>query len=587
MNVTRLFDILENYLEKYPTQDTALACKRDGAWIKFSIQEYIEQTNNISYGMLEMGILPGDKVGLISSNRPEWNMIDFAIMQIGAISIPIYPTISQDDYRHILNHAEMKMIFIEGKELRNKLQPIFSETKTLKTIITFNDQGSEYKYLDQVIESGKQHPQPDKLASLKASIKPNDLATIIYTSGTTGNQKGVMLSHSNILENVKHLSGIPSSWSNRALSFLPLCHAYERMLVYLYQYLGMSVYYAESLGTIADNIKEITPTMMSCVPRLLEKIYDKLYLSGKKLPLPSKMLYYWAFDLATKYQLDGMGWYYTLKHKLADKLIYSKWRAAIGGNFDIVVSGGSAIQPHIASFFSAIGMPVFEGYGLSETSPVICVHQRVKHGRKFGTVGLPLEGVEVKLGERDEITCRGHNVMLGYYKDPELTAKVIDADGWFHTGDTGKFTPEGQLIITGRLKSIFKTSFGKYVNPQAVESKFTESPFIENMIVLGENKKFAAALISPDFVYLKSWCAKHKIKYTTHEEMIENPAVMKRFQEEVKHYNQYFGDYEKIKRHLLVGEEWTQPGGFLSPTLKIKRNVIEEHYAEKIEKLFS
>jgi len=587
MNVTRLFDLLDNYLEKHPEQDAALACKRDGVWKKFSIQEYVELTKYISYGMLELGILPGDKVGLISSNRPEWNMIDFAVMQIGAISIPIYPTISQDDYRHILNHAAMKMIFIEGKELRNKLQPIFSETKTLRDIITFNDQGSEYKYLDQVIELGKLHPQPEKLTALKAAVKPNDMATIIYTSGTTGSQKGVMLSHSNILENVKHLSVIPSKWNNKALSFLPLCHAYERMLVYLYQYLGMSVYYAESLGTIAENIKEINPTMMSCVPRLLEKIYDKLYLSGKKLPLPSKMLYFWAFDLATKYQLEGMGWYYALKHKIADKLIYSKWRAAIGGNFDIVVSGGSAIQPHIASFFSAIGMPVFEGYGLSETSPVICVQQRIKNGRKFGTVGLPLEGVEVKLGDRNEITCRGHNVMLGYYKDPKLTAEVIDADGWFHTGDTGKFTPEGQLIITGRLKSIFKTSFGKYVNPQAVESKFTESPFIENMIVLGENKKFAAALISPDFAYLKSWCGKHKIKYTNHEEMIEHPLVAKRLGEEVKRYNQYFGDYEKIKRYQLVADEWTQQSGFLSPTLKIKRNVIEEHYAEKIEKLFS
>jgi len=586
MDVTRLFDLLENYLEKYPDQDDALACKREGIWQKFSIREYVELTNYISYGMMELGILPGDKVGIVSSNRPEWNMIDFAIMQIGGISIPIYPTISQDDYRHILNHAEMKMIFIEGKGLRNTLQPIFSETKTLKNIITFNDQGSEYNYLDQVIELGKLHPQPEKLAMLKAAIKPHDLATIIYTSGTTGNQKGVMLSHSNILENVKHLAVIPSKWNNKALSFLPLCHAYERMLVYLYQYLGMSVYYAESLGTIAENIKEISPTMMSCVPRLLEKIYDKLYLSGKKLPLVSKMLYYWAFNLATKYQPDGMSWHYTLKHKLADKLIYSKWRAAIGGNFDIVVSGGSAIQPHIASFFSAIGMPVFEGYGLSETSPVIAVSQRIKNGRKFGTVGLPLDGVEVKLGDRNEIICRGHNVMLGYYKDPKLTAEVIDKDGWFHTGDTGKFTSEGQLIITGRLKSIFKTSFGKYVNPQAIESKFTESPFIENMIVLGENKKFAGALISPDFIYLKSWCTKHKIKFTTGAEMIEHSLVAKRFQDEVKRYNQYFGDYEQIKRYQLVSEEWSQTNGFLSPTLKIKRNVIETFYAEKIEKIF-
>ena len=587
MEVTRLFDLLKNYLEKYPNQDTALACKREGSWLKVSIQEYVEQTNNMSYGMLKMGIKPGDKVGIVSSNRPEWNMLDFAIMQIGAISIPIYPTISQDDYRHILNHAEMKMIFIEGKELGKKLKPIFLETKTLKHVFTFNEQDPEYQYLDQLIGTGIKYPQPEKLAQLKAAIKPTDLATIIYTSGTTGYPKGVMLSHSNIVENVKHLSVIPSKWSNKALSFLPLCHAYERMLVYLYQYLGMSVYYAESLGTIAENIKEINPTMMSCVPRLLEKIYDKLYLSGKKLPLASKMLYYWAFDLATKYQLDGMGWYYTLQHKMADKLIYSKWRAAIGGNFDIVVSGGSAIQPHIASFFSAIGMPVFEGYGLSETSPVIAVSQRVKNGRKFGTVGLPLQGVEVILGERDEIICRGHNVMLGYYKDPELTASVIDADGWFHTGDTGKFTSEGQLIITGRLKSIFKTSFGKYVNPQAVESKFTESPFIENMIVLGENKKFAAGLISPDFVFLRSWCIKHKIKFTNNAEIIENQAVMKRFQEEIKHYNHFFGDYEQVKRYQIVPEEWTAAVGFLSPTLKIKRNVIEAHYADRIEKLFS
>lgn len=587
MNVTRLFDLLDNYIENYPNQDAALVCKRDGIWKKFSIQEYIELTNNMSYGMLELGVKPGDKIGIVSSNRPEWNMLDFAAMQIGAVSIPIYPTISQDDYRHILNHAEMKMIFIEGKELRSKLKPILSEIKTLKEIFTFIDEESEYKFLEQLITLGKENPLPDKLARLKAAIKPNDLATIIYTSGTTGSQKGVMLSHNNIVDQLKNLESIPAKWSNKALSFLPLCHAYERMLVYLYQYLGMSVYYAESLGTIAENIKEINPTMMSCVPRLLEKIYDKLYLSGKKLPLTSKMLYYWAFDLATKFQLEEMGWYYNLKFKLADKLIYSKWRAAIGGNFDIVVSGGSAIQPHIASFFSAIGMPVFEGYGLSETSPVIAVHQRVKNGRKFGTVGLPLPGVEVKLGDRDEIICRGHNVMLGYYKDPELTAQVIDTDGWFHTGDTGTFTPKKQLIITGRLKSIFKTSFGKYVNPQAIESKFTESPFIENMIVLGENKKFAGALLSPDFVFLKSWCGKHKIEYTTNEEMIENPLVIKRYKEEVKHYNHFFGDYEQIKRYQLVPNEWTTTDGFLSPTLKIKRNVIEEYYSERIEKIFS
>lgn len=586
MEVTRLYDILDNYLEKYPNQDAALASKKDGVWNKISIRDYVDKTNLISYGLMAVGVEKGERVGIVSGNRPEWNMIDFAIMQIGAVSVPIYPTISQEDYRHILNHAEMKVIFIDGKELRGKLEPIMPEVKSLKEIYTFVDEGSKYKILDELIELGKKKPQPEMLAEIKASMKPEELATIIYTSGTTGVQKGVMLSHSNIVSQVHNLKMTPAEWSKTALSFLPLCHAYERMLVYLYQYLGMSVYYAENLGTIAENIKEINPTMMSCVPRVLEKIYDKLYLAGKKQSFVKRQIYYWAFDLATKYQLEGMSPWMKSQLKLADKLIYSKWREAIGGNFDIVVSGGSAIMPHMASFFSAMGLPVFEGYGLSETSPVIAVSQRGKNGRKFGTVGPPLPGVEVKLGERDEILCRGHNVMMGYYKDPELTAQVIDADGWFHTGDTGKFTPEGQLVITGRLKSIFKTSFGKYVNPQAVESKFTESPFIDNMIVLGENKKFAAAIIVPDFVYLKNWCALHKVPYTTNAEMIKNPEVANRIKTEVKKYNAFFGDYEQVKKYQLVADEWLPTNGFLSPTLKIKRNVIEKFYAEQIEKLF-
>ena len=586
MEVTRLYDILDHYLEKYPNQDAALVSKKAGVWQKISIQEYVSQTNLISYGLMALGVEKGDNVGLVSGNRPEWNMIDFAIMQIGAVSVPIYPNISQEDYRHILNHAEMKVIFIDGKDLRGKLEPIMPEVKSLKEIYTFTEVGAKYKNLNNLIELGKDNEQPEKLEGIKASIRPEELATIIYTSGTTGVQKGVMLSHSNIVSQIHNLKMTPAEWSKKALSFLPLCPAYERMLVFLYPYLGLSVYYAESLATIAENIKEINPTMMSAVPRLLEKIYDKLYLAGKKLPFIQRNLYYWAFNLATHYQLEGMSGWMKAKLKVADKLIFTKWREAIGGNFDIVVSGGSAIQPHMASFFSAIGLPVFEGYGLSESSPVIAVSQRGRHGRKFGTVGPPLPGVEVKLGERDEILCRGHNVMMGYYKDPELTAQVIDADGWFHTGDTGKFTPEGQLIITGRLKSIFKTSFGKYVNPQSLESKFTESPFIENMIVVGENKKFAAALILPDFVYLKSWCDLHKVPYTTNEEIIKHPEVTKRFMTEVKKYNALFGDYEQIKKYQLVADEWSMNNGFLSPTLKIKRKVIQKFYESKIEQLF-
>lgn len=588
MEITKIFDILDYYLINYPNQDAALAYKKNKKWNKISIQEYIEKTNNFSYGLLKLGIKKGDKVGIVSGNRPEWNMLDFAAMQIGAISVPIYPTISQDDYRHILNHAEIKIIFIEGKDLRSRLEPILPIVKTLKEIFTFDDEGAKYRILNELQELGKNNQEPEKLAIIKAQIKPEEMATIIYTSGTTGVQKGVMLSHSNIVNQILNLRDTPAKWSKRALSFLPLCHAYERMLVYLYQYLGMSVYYAESLGTIAENIKEINPTMMSAVPRLLEKIYDKLYLSGKNLPLTQKVIYYWAFNLAKKYQLEGMSALDNTRLKIADKLVFSKWREAMGGNFDIVVSGGSAISGHIASFFSAIGMPVFEGYGLSETSPVIAVSQRGKNGRKFGTVGPPLPGVEVKLGERDEIMCRGHNVMLGYYRDPELTKEVIDEEGWFHTGDTGKFTPEGQLIITGRLKSIFKTSFGKYVNPQAVEESFKESPFIENIIVVGENKKFAAALISPEFIYLRSWCKKHNINetYIPDEELIKLPEIKKRYGDEVKKLNQSFGDYEQIKKFELVPDSWTAEAGFLSPTLKIKRKVLMNYYANKIEKLF-
>jgi long-chain acyl-CoA synthetase len=586
MEATRIFDIPLRYLKIKPEQEVAFAGKKNGEWQKIGIKKFVEITNDISYGLLALGIEPGEKIGIVCGNRPEWNMLDYAIMQIGAISIPVYPTISQDDYRYILNHAEMKMIFMEGRELKSKIEPVMPELTTLKEVYTFENIESGYKYLQQLEELGKENRKPELLKQLRAAIKPEEMATIIYTSGTTGNPKGVMLSHNNIMGQINSLKAIPAKWSHTALSFLPLCHAYERLLVYLYQYLGMSVYYAESLATIADNIKEVNPTMMTCVPRLLEKIYDKLYLSGKKLPFASKIIYYWAFKLATKYKIEGNSRWYSVRHKIADRLIYSKWRAAIGGNFDIVVSGGSAIQLHICAFFSAIGMPMFEGYGLSETSPVIAVSQRMKHGREAGTVGPALPGIEIKTGEQSEILCRGHNVMLGYYKDPELTAQVIDSQGWFHTGDTGKFTQYNQLIITGRLKSMFKTSFGKYVNPQLIESKFTESPLIENMAVFGENQKFAAALIVPDFVYLKSWCALHNVEYTTPDRIISNETVVKRYQEEVRKYNQFFGNYEQIKKYELVPDEWSQQGGQLSPTLKVKRNVIAKEYAGQIAKLF-
>ncbi|MDR1678821.1 MAG: long-chain fatty acid--CoA ligase [Prevotellaceae bacterium] len=582
--VTRIFDIIPYYLENKTEEYTAFGYKRNGEWQRLSIREYAEKVNNISYGFLKLGIEPGDKIAIISGSRPEWNILDMAALQIGAVSVPIYPTISQEDYRYILNHAEIKLIFIEGKELRTKIEPVLPDVPSIEHIYTFIDQ-EVYSYFAKLEELGEKNPEPEKLEKLKAAVSEHDMATIIYTSGTTDTPKGVMLSHANFLNNVKNVVDILSDSTERALSFLPLCHVYERMLVYLYQYAHVSVYYAENLGTIADNIKEIDPHVMTCVPRVLEKIYDKLYVAGSKLSFVRQWMYYWAFDLAKRFRLEGNGSLYNMRHRIADKLVYRKWREAMGGHFDIVVSGGSAIQPHMASFFSAIGMPVFEGYGLTETSPVIAVSR--KGQRKAGTVGPALPGIEVKIDENNEICCRGHNVMLGYYKAPELTAEVIDEAGFFHTGDTGILTQEGFLKITGRLKSIFKTSFGKYINPQKIEEKYCESPFIENMVVLGENQKFAAAIILPDFNFLPGWAKRHNIKYTTDSEMVKHPEIDKRFRKEIKKYNNYFGDWEQIKKFELVADEWSQATGVLTPTQKVKRRVIQERYAEIIEKLFA
>lgn len=588
MEVTRLFDILTRYTEKWPDQEVALAGKQNGDWRKYSIKEYVTLTNTISYALIKLGIEPGDKVGIIATNRPEWNMLDMAIMQVGAISVPIYPTISESDYLYILNHCEAKLLVVEGAEVMNKIDHILPDTPTLKMVYTFINR-NRFPYLQQMIELGEQYPDPEELLKRKTAVKEMDCATIIYTSGTTGTPKGVMLSHHNLMGQVLNLQQTPSPSSRIAFSFLPLCHAYERMLVFLYQYLGMSVYYAQNLGTIGENIKEVNPTMMSAVPRMLEKIYDKIYSSGKNMSFPSRNIFYWAIRLARKYKIEDSerSWWYNQKHKLADKLVYSKIRKNIGGNFDIVVSGAASIQARMASFFSAIGMPVFEGYGLTETSPVIAVSCRGKYGREAGTVGQPLPGVEVKIADKGEVICRGHNVMMGYYKDPELTARVIDKDRWFHTGDQGKFNQHGQLILTGRLKNIFKTSFGKYVNPQLIEEKFGESPFIENIVVVGENQKFAGALISPDFGFLKGWCERHEVEYTNPDDIINNPVVVKRFAKEIEKYNAFFGDYEQIKKYVLIPDEWSQLTDILTPTLKVKRNLVYEKYKDEIEKLFA
>jgi long-chain acyl-CoA synthetase len=588
MEITRIFDILDRYQSTYPEQNVALAGKVNKEWIKYSPKEYFDIVQNISYALIKLGINVGDKVGIISNNRPEWNLLDMATMQIGAISVPIYPTITAKEYQYILNHAEVKLVLIEGAELMEKMISIKSELPLLQHIYTIVDR-EKFPYLNQLIELGEQNPNPEELSIRKQNVLPESCCTIMYTSGTTGVPKGVMLSHKNIVNQILNLRQTPAKWSKTAFSFLPLCHAYERMLVFLYQYLGMSVYYAQNLGTIAENIKEVTPTMMSAVPRMLDKIYDKIYSSSANMPFLTKTIFRWAVKVAVRYKIQDhdRSVIYNLKHKIADKLVYSKIRKNIGGNFDIVVSGAASLQPRIASFFSAIGMPVYEGYGLTETSPVVAVSCRDKNGRESGTVGFPLPGVEIKTAENGELCCRGHNVMMGYYKDEALTKTVIDEEGWFHTGDLGHVNEKGQVILTGRLKSLFKTSFGKYVNPQVIEDKMNESPFIENIVVVGEGEKFAAALIKPDFEFLKQWCLRHNVAFSTPENSVKDPIIVERFNREVTKYNVHFNDTEKVKKFELIPDEWSQHTEILTPTLKVKRNLIQEKYKDTIYRLYN
>ena len=599
---TRLFDILDNYCEKWPDQNVALAKKENGVWVKYSPKQYQEISRNLAYALIELGIQPQDKIAIISSNRPEWNMLDMAIQQIGAIIVPIYPTISKEDYLFILNNCEAKMVILEGIAVMNKIEEILPNTPNLKLIYTMSDR-QKYPFFQQLLELGETHHHPEELEQRRNNVKTGDCATIIYTSGTTGVPKGVMLSHSNLLGQLRGIQHTPAKWSKTAFSFLPICHAYERVLVYMYQLLGMSVYYAESLATIADNMKEIHPTMMTAVPRVLEKMYEKIVQNGNKMKGLSGYIFRWAVKLTERYKIDPdeRSSFYNLKIKIADKLVYSKIREQLGAeNFDLIVSGAASISQKVAGFFSAIKMPVYEGYGMTETSPVICVSDNSKGGREVGTVGRALPGIELKINEQGEIICRGHNVMLGYYKNEELTKEIIDKDGWLHTGDMGYIDDRGRLFITGRLKNLFKTSMGKYINPQVIEEKFSESKFIENIVVFGEGQKFAAALIVPNFTYIKTWFAQqnklnfnlkqnnkqNKLDFTTKEECIKMKEVKDAISKEVKNYNTFFGETEQIKKFELVADDWTIENGIMTPTLKVKRKVVQQRYKNLIDSMF-
>ncbi len=588
MEVTRIFDLLTRYEEKFQPKEDVLAGKEDGEWVKHSLKKYRQTVNEISYALLKQGVKKGDKIATISNNRPEWNFVDMGIMQIGAIHVPIYPTISEDDYQYILKHAEVKYVFVAGKELIRKIGHILKSVENIVDSYTFADVEG-YRNFGELLKLGKDNPQEDKLKEIKASIDKYDVATLIYTSGTTGFPKGVMLTHDNILSNVKACEGIfHVDQYSIGLSYLPLCHVYERTVNYILHYKGVSIYYAENMATIVDNIQDIKPHIMTTVPRLLEKVYDKIVAKGRKLRGFKKKVFFWALNLGLRYEYDKP-WrlLFNLQLRVANKLVFSKWRKAFGGRMVSIASGGAALQPRLARVYNAAGIPVVEGYGMTESSPVIAVNTYVPHKRKIGTVGPPVNNVEVKISDDGEILVKGPNVMKGYYRDEEMT-KLAVVNGWLHTGDVGIIDKKGMLKITGRVKEIFKTSMGKYISPVLIENKIKESPFIDQIIVLGENQKFAAALVVPDFEHLGSWCRIKGINtFKSNAEMIASKDVRERFKREIDELNKNFGDTEKIKRFDLIDHEWTIDSGEITANLKLKRSHIQKKYEDKINKLFA
>lgn len=585
--VKRTFDLLELYQNDYSDQSAVLGGKSNNQWYTYSAAEFVENTNNISYGLLSLGIKKGDVVATITSNRPEWNFVDLALAQIGAVHLPIYPTISVEEYQYIFQHSEAKFIFVGDKNLHAKVQPLIQEVDSLQEIFSF-DKIDGVRHWTDIVKLGEEYSTKEELDSIKAGIQEDDLATLIYTSGTTGTPKGVMLSHRNLVSNfTTHCHNHELGKGSKALSFLPLCHILERTMIYHHLYKGINVYYVASLGAILGALKEIQPHIFSTVPRLLERIYDGIINKGKELTGIKKALFFWAvrlgdhFDYGKKFSV-----WFNIKRAIADKLIFSKWRAVMGGRVNVIVSGGAALQPRIGRVLGIAKICALEGYGLTETSPVIAVSNLTTGEIRVGTVGPVLPGIELKLTDDGEITCKGPNVMLGYYKAPELTAEIIDEEGYLHTGDVGELVEGKYLKITDRKKEIFKLSSGKYIAPQMIENKMKESFFIEQAMVIGENQKFASALVIPNFEYLTKWCEQEGIKVNGKDEMLANPQIQKSIQKEIKALNQKLGDFEQIKRYRLVNDEWTPESGDLSPTLKLKRKVIHAKYEKVINEIF-
>jgi len=584
---TRLFDFLEFAKTNHPS-DNVLNTKYNGKWQSLSTHDYDLKANYISSSLISMGVKPGDKIAMISStNRSEWSIIDMGLSQIGAINVPLYPTITSKDYLYILNHSECKYCFVSDLEVYEKVFAVKEQVKSLKNIYSFDniDKCSNWR---ELIDSGQESLDISIIQEQKSKVKPEDLATIIYTSGTTGTPKGVMLSHSNIVSNVLSTSNrFPfETGKETALSFLPICHVFERVVLYSYLYNGIDVYFAESLETISDNLKEVKPEIMTAVPRLLEKVYDKIYSKGEELDGLKQKLFYWAVEIALKYEpYNNNGILYSIKLALAKKLILSKWQEALGGNLKLIASGSAPLQARLARVFTAAGMTIVEGYGLTETSPAISLNDMRNGGLKIGTVGKLVDGVEVKIAEDGEILCKGPNVMMGYYKEEEKTKEVMSGD-FFHTGDIGIIDSDGFLKITDRKKEMFKTSGGKYIAPAVIEGEMKQSLFIEQIMVVGESKRMAAAIIQPNFEYIENWMKENNIQ-EKNEKIYRNDKLINEIQKDIDIHNEKFAQWEKIKKFELTSDPWTIENGLLTPTMKLKRKAIKSKYQDLINKIYT
>lgn len=585
--ITRLFDFPYYQLEKYPLK-AALVTKYGDTWVPTSTQEYINKANAFSRGLLRMGVKKNDKIAVIShNNRTEWNIADIGILQTGAQNVPVYPTISEEDFEYILNHCGAIYVFVSNEDLYQKIHSIKDKIPAVKEIYAF-EAVNGCKSWEEVLTLGEDTGNQPEVEAIKNSISTEDLATIIYTSGTTGRPKGVMLSHKNIVSNVlMSEERVPfEKGESVSLSFLPVCHIYERMILYIYQYVGVSIHFAESIEKVSANIKEVCPDVITAVPRLLEKVYDAIIAKGSELTGIKYKLFFWAVEVGLQYEPYGAnGWWYEFRLKIARKLIFSKWKAGLGGKLGLMVSGSAAIQPRLARVFAAAEIPVMEGYGLTETSPVISVNDMRNRGFKVGTVGKPLKGVEVKIAADGEILTKSDSVMMGYYNDPEKTAEVI-TDGYFHTGDIGEIDSDGFLKITDRKKEMFKTSGGKYVAPQLIENAMKQSRFIEQIMVIGEGEKMPAAFIQPDFAFVKQWATRHGLKLENNADIANSKEVHERLQEEIEAVNKKFGHWEQVKKFEITPEVWSVEGGEMTPTLKLKRKQIKEKYKALYDKIY-